>query len=271
MPTKTEQSDLLAAIFGSHGDYVKVVLSVANVIDCFYAPSMVRYLAEKLRLPVFLLSDFQTANSYKVIDKPKPCCIENVDDLPDHVFERFHINRLPSGIEMVRNNQSKPGTEGGMRRVTGLNTDGSGHVNYFGKISHRSHQVRNEKIHLVQRALKAPEMFGPAENDLLIVGWGSTRGAVEEAINMCQTDGVKASGMHLKIVYPLPLMLKDIFSKFDKIMTVELAYGDKLKPSPLAFLLRNATLVDIQPLIAEATGRPLQPRRIVATIKELLK
>src|SRR5207247_5138895 len=95
MPTKTEQSDLPAVIFGSHGDYTKVVISVCNVIDCFYAPHMARYLAEKLRLPVFIMSDFQTANSYKVITRPKTLELNNVDDLPDSVFERFHMNRLP--------------------------------------------------------------------------------------------------------------------------------------------------------------------------------
>src|SRR3989338_1391384 len=158
MPTKTEQSDLPAAVFGAHGDNAKVVISVANVIDCFYAPQMARYLAEKIRLPVFILSDFQTANSYKVIDKPKVNEITNVDEVPDFVFERFHLKRLPDSIEMVRTSQSIPGTPDGMSRITGLNTDKSGSINYFSGTHKRSHQIRNEKIHHVRRALIKPEM-----------------------------------------------------------------------------------------------------------------
>ena len=153
MPTKTEQSDLLAALCGSHGDYTKVIISVSNVIDCFYAPHLARYLTEKLRVPVFILSDFQTANSYKVVAKFALAQMKNVDDIPDFVFERFHMKRLTDPIEMVRSQQTVPGTEGGMRRITGLNTDNQGKVNYFAETHQRNHRVRNEKIHHVRRAL----------------------------------------------------------------------------------------------------------------------
>ncbi|MDO8675267.1 MAG: 2-oxoacid:acceptor oxidoreductase family protein [Candidatus Omnitrophota bacterium] len=270
MPTKTEQSDLPAVIFGSHGDYTKIVISVANVIDCFYAPHMARYLAEKLRLPVFIMSDFQTANSYKVITKPKVVEMDNVEDIPDFILDRFHINRLPKEIEMVHLSQSVPGTEGGMRRVTGLNTDAKGHVDYFSGTNQRSHRIRNEKVHHVRRALVKPEMFGPDSGDLLVVGWGSARGAIEEAMSLCKKEGIKVAGMHMRIVYPLPLILKDIFAKYKKIVTVEVAYGDALKPSPLAMLLRCETLFDVQPMIAEATGRPIRPKIIVNRVKETL-
>jgi len=94
---------------------------------------------------------------------------------------------------------------------------------------------------------------------------------IEEAISNCTEQGVPASGMHLKIVNPLPLMLKDIFSKFKKIVTVEVAYGDEYKPPPLAMILRQETLRDVQGLICKATGRPLRPRATQEKIKELLK
>ena len=271
MPTKTEQSDLPAVVFGSHGDHTKVVISVCNVIDCFYAPHLARYLAEKLRLPVFILSDFQTANSYKVITKPKVVQMDHVDDIPDFILERFHINRLPKEIEMVRILQSVPGEPGGMRRVTGLNSDAQGRVNYFSGTNHHGHQVRNEKVHHVRRALTKPEMFGPESNDVLVVGWGSTRGAVEEAVSVARKEGLKVSGMNLRVVYPLPLCLNEIFAKFKKVVTVEVAYGDQLKPSPLAFFLRAETLVDVRPMISEATGRPIRPMIIVQRLKEILK
>ncbi len=172
---------------------------------------------------------------------------------------------------MVRTQQTSPGTEGGMRRITGLNTDENGKISYFSDDHQRSHRVRNEKIHHVRRALTTPEMFGKDTNEILIVGWGSTRGAIEEAIALCEKNGVPASGMNFRVVYPLPLMLKEIFAKYKKVMTVEVAYGDMLKPSPLALLLRSETLKDIHPLIAEATGRPVRPRIIMKKIQEVLK
>ena len=263
MPTKTEQSDLLSVIYGSHGDSAKVVLGVYDIIDCFYAPQLARYLAEKLRLPVFIMSDFQTANSYKVLDKPRIFAMEDSNDIPDFILEHFGLQRLPEHIEMVRTEQAVPGTPGKMRRITGLNTDQSGTVNYFSKASQRSHAVRNEKVHCVQRALKKPELFGGREEgDVLIVGWGSAKGAVEEAVSYFQNQGLAVSGMCLRFVNPLPLMLKEIFSKFKKVVTVELAYGDPYKRPPLAMLLRDHTLVDVQPLICRVTGRPMTPRAI---------
>lgn len=270
MPTKTEQSDLPAVIFGSHGDNTKVVLGVGNIVDCFYAPHIARYIAEKLRLPVFIMSDFIMANSYKVIPPPKLAAMENVNDIPDHILKHFWMKRLPDNIEMVRLDQSNPGTPGHMRRITGLNTDPSGKVNYFAKTNQRSHEVRNEKVHQVARALTEPELFGKVkEGDTLIVGWGTMRGAIAEAVHTCQDQGLSVGGMCFRIVYPLPLMLKDIFKRFKRVVTVEMAYGDSYKMPPLAMLLRSETLIDVQPIIARATGRPIAPREIVNNIKEM--
>jgi 2-oxoglutarate/2-oxoacid ferredoxin oxidoreductase subunit alpha len=271
MPTKTEQSDLPAVLFGSHGDNTKIVISVGNIVDCFYAPHLARYLTEKLRLPVFIMSDFQMANSYKVIEKPQLAKMEKADDIPDFILDHFWIKRLPNEIPMVRTIQANPGTPNMMRRVTGLNTDEKGSVNYFSKANQRSHQLRNEKVHTVARALKQPELFGKVkEGDVLVVGWGTMRGAIAEAVHMCQEEGLSVGGMCFRVVYPFPLMLKELFSKFKKIVTVELSYGDELKMPPLAMLLRNETFVDVQPAICRATGRPIPPRMIYNKVKELL-
>jgi 2-oxoglutarate ferredoxin oxidoreductase subunit alpha len=197
--------------------------------------------------------------------------MDDPEKIPDFVLERFYISRLPDKIEMVRDNQSIPGEPGDMRRVTGLNTDRQGRISYFAGTNQKAHEIRNEKVHHVQRALKKPEMFGDDRGDLLVVGWGSAKGAVDEGVNLCRPEGYRVSGLHLKIVYPLPLMLKDIFSRFKRVVTVEAAYGDDLKPAPLAMLLRAHTLVDVRSAIAKATGRPLTPKGVAAKIRELLK
>ncbi len=270
MPTKTEQSDLLSVMFGSHGDNAKIVFGVFDIIDCLYAPQLARYLAEKLRLPVFIMSDFQTANSYKVLDKPTLFEMNDSNGISEFVLNHFGIERLPEDIAMVRTEQAVVGTPGKMRRVTGLNTDETGSVNYFARANQRSHTVRNEKIHCVQRALKQPKLFGDQKDgEVLIVGWGSAKGAVEEAVSYFQHAGQAVSGMCLRFVNPLPPMLKEIFSRFKHVVTVELAYGDQYKHAPLAMLLRSATLIDVQAIVCGATGRPITPRSIERRVKEL--
>lgn len=271
MPTKTEQSDFLAALYGSHGDNTKIIVSVSNIIDCFYAPQLARYLAEKLRMPIFILSDFQTANSYTILERPVVNQMEKSEDIKDFILDHFGLGRLPDHVEMVRPEQSDPGTPGRMHRITGLNTDEKGSVNYFAKAAQRSHAIRNEKVHCVRRALKKPEMIGGVEEgDLLVVGWGSTRGSLEEAVLNCQKQGLSVGGICFRIVYPLPLMLTDVLSKFKNVVSVELAYGDQYKRTPLAMALRTKTLIDVNPILSEVTGRPISPLAIVKKIKEIL-
>lgn len=272
MPTKTEQSDLPAAIYGTHGDNTKIIIGVGSVLDCFHAPKLARYLAEKLRHPVMIMSDFQIANSYKVIPLPKLSKMESGSDIDPFILDYFKISPLPEHIEMVRDEQADPGTPGKMRRVTGLNTDKEGKVNYFAKTNHRAHEVRNEKIHHVRRALQRPELYGDIEEgDLLICGWGATRGSIQEAVQICQEDGMKVGGLCFRVVYPLPMMIDEIFAKFKKIVTVEMAYGDSYKRTPLAMFLRTKTLRDVTPLISRATGRPISPKSIKKAIKHMLE
>ena len=270
LPTKTEQSDLPAAIFGSHGDNVKVVLGVSDVIDCFYAPHIARYLAEKLRVPVFIMSDYMISVSYKVVEKPPVNEMDQVEDIHGFILDRFKIKRFENDIEMVKSNQSIPGETGLMRRVTGLNVDDGGHVSNTAVSTIRSHHVRNQKLDMVRDHLLTPEFIGPQEGDLLVVGWGSARGAIEEGVLDCQEQGLRVSGLHLKVVYPLPPMMKDIFKKFKKVMTAEMAYGDENKPAPLAMLLRSQTLVDVISGISEPSGNPLKPSQVITKVKELI-
>ena len=269
LPTKTEQSDLPAAIFGSHGDNVKVVLGVGDVVDCFYAPHVARYLTEKLRVPVFIMSDYMTSVSYKVVDKPEINQMNSVDDIQDSILARFKIKRFDHDIQMVKDNQSIPGDVGLTRRVTGLNVDDNGQVSNTAVSTIRSHVVRNKKLDALREQLLEPEFIGDKEGDVLVVGWGSARGAIEEAVLACRSEGIRVSGLHLKVVFPLPLMLKDLFSKFKTVITAEMAYGDVNKPAPLALLLRAQTLVDVQSALAEPSGNPLKPSDVISKVKEL--
>lgn len=270
LPTRTEQTDLFAAAFGAHGDSAKVVISVANVEDCMYVPHLARYFAEVLKMPIVILSDYITSVSYRVLNKLPLYELENAMDIDSAILDRFYIDKLPENVPMVKDNQSEPGQDDRMRRVTGLNTDVTGNVVYTSDSNQRSHDIRNNKLHLVRKALKKPEIIGEESGDLLIVGWGSSRGVMEEAVKLAQKEGVKVSALHLKIVYPLPLSLKDIFKNFKRVVTMEVAYADELKPSEFSMLLRSETLTDVGMGISQATGRPLKPRSVLARIKELV-
>ena len=171
---------------------------------------------------------------------------------------------------MVKENQSIPGEPEKMRRVTGLNTDATGKVVYNAASVKRANEIRNNKIHTVRKALTKPEIFGDESGDLLVVSWGSSRGVLEESVRIARETGLKVSGLNLKVVYPLPLNLKEIFSNFKQVGIIELAYGDALKASPLSMMLRSETLVDIKQLVTEPTGRPIKPTTVIERIKEVL-
>jgi len=271
LPTRTEQTDLFAAIYGSHGDSPKVVISVANVEDCFYAPHIARYLTETLRLPVIILSDYITSVSYRVLDKLDQEKLNDISNISDKVLNHFNLNRLPKNIEMVKDNQNNPGVADQMRRVTGLNTNKQGFVEYSSDSNHLSHEIRNEKLNHVKRSLTLPEQFGDSHGELLIVGWGSSRGVIAEVITELRSQGHSVSGLHFKVVYPLPLNLETYFKQFKQVVTIEMAFADHYKKTPFATMLRSETLIDVNCLIAEAKGRPLKPEYVIEKAKPLLK
>jgi len=111
----------------------------------------------------------------------------------------------------------------------------------------------------------------PQNCDLLIVGWGSSRGVIEEVVRKLNDQGYHVAGLHFKIIYPLPLGLSAIFSQYKHVVAVEMAYGDKLKLTPFVQMLRSETLVDIQCLISEAKGRPLKPAHVIEKAKSFLQ
>jgi 2-oxoglutarate ferredoxin oxidoreductase subunit alpha len=270
MPTRTEQSDLPATVFGRHGDNVGIVFSVSDTIDCFYAPHLARYLAESLRLPVIVMSDFQTANSYKIVARMATLEMTDVNEIPDSVLAHFGLTRLPAEIPMVKNNLATPGEPGKMRRVTGLNTDAEGRISYTAASAHGAHAIRNAKVRLVAEHSCTPVFMGDPDADLLVVGWGSSRGALEEAVGKATAAGLAVAGLHLRVVHPLPADLAEKAASFSEIITVESAYGDAHKPPPLAMLMRIALGRPVRGGLCQATGRPLAPGAVLHTIEEAL-
>jgi 2-oxoglutarate ferredoxin oxidoreductase subunit alpha len=172
-----------------------------------------------------------------------------------------------------------PGQPGGMHTVTGLSHDERSSVAYEADIHQRAARMRSRKLAVLQQSLRPPTVNGPEAGDLLVVGWGSTKGAIEEAVERARQQGLSVSSLHLTFLSPLEPGLKEIFSRFRKVITVEINYSDdpddpfitseNRRRGQLAWLLRASTLVDVD-CWTRIYGEPLRPGSVFAGIKGFL-
>ena len=159
--------------------------------------------------------------------------------------------------------------------MTGLAHDEDSLVSYHPSSNERGMRMRSRKLAVFQSTLMPPTVNGEEEGDLLVVGWGSTHGAIEEAVDRARAEGKKVSACQLTFLSPLEPGLKDIFRKFRKVMTVEINYSDTVgdpyiteetrRYGQLAWLLRAHTLVDID-CWTSCPGQPLRPKDIYKSI-----
>jgi 2-oxoglutarate ferredoxin oxidoreductase subunit alpha len=166
-----------------------------------------------------------------------------------------------------------------MFTATGLAHDEASKVAYDAAIHQRSSAMRSRKIAVLQQMLKPPEVCGGEEGDLLVVGWGSTRGAIEEAVERARAEGLAVSSVHLSFLAPLQPGLKQIFARFRRVMTVEINYSDEpgdpfiteenRRRGQLAWLLRAETLVDVD-CWTRVLGEPLRPGAILNAMRARL-
>jgi 2-oxoglutarate ferredoxin oxidoreductase subunit alpha len=169
-----------------------------------------------------------------------------------------------------------PGQGGGMFTLTGLSHDESSRVAYNPDVHERGCAMRSRKLAVLQQALKPPTVYGDQDGDLLVVGWGSTKGAIEEAVDRARAGGCRVSSTQLTFLSPLQPGLKEIFGRFRKVMTVEINYSDdphapyitpeNRRMGQLAWLLRAQTLVGID-CWTRVPGQPLRPAQIHEAIR----
>jgi 2-oxoglutarate/2-oxoacid ferredoxin oxidoreductase subunit alpha len=275
LPTKVEQSDLLAAIFGQPGDAPKVVLAPATIEECFHSVIGARRIAEALRCPVFVLTDANLATGVQPFPRPQPR-EEWFGVTPD-------LSPVPPGARPYDWNEETglsrrfvPGTPGGMHTVTGLSHDEHSRVAYAAAVHQRSCSMRSRKLAAFQQTLRPPPVYGDDSGGLLVVGWGSTKGAIEEAVDRAREEGLPVSSSHLTFLSPLQPGLKQLFGKYDRVMTVEINYSDapdtpfvndeNRRRGQLAWLLRAQTLVDVD-CWTRVYGEPLRPGDILKGIR----
>ncbi|MCB0281375.1 MAG: 2-oxoacid:acceptor oxidoreductase subunit alpha [Calditrichae bacterium] len=278
LPTKVEQGDLLAALFGSPGDTPKIVMAPATIEDCFYSIITARKIAETFRIPVLVLTDANLATGQQPFPRP--------NFKQEWLAPPFDQSPVPEGTIPYnwdeKTGLSKriiPGQAGGLHRVTGLAHTRAGKVAYGPGVNQEGCDYRSLKLAAFQKTLKTPQVFGETEGDLLVVGWGSTKGAIEEAVEIAQKQGLKVSSLHLKFLQPMASGLKEIMEKFKKVITVEINFSDNKKYelindenrryANLAWLLRARYLIDIDNF-SNVAGQPIKPGSILEMIREEL-
>jgi len=273
-PTKVEQGDLFATMFGSHGDAPKVVIAPSTIEDCFYSVITARKLAETFNMVVVVLSDASLANSQQPFPRPRfdeAWLAPPVDQNAIAPGEKPYDWDAHTGL--IR--RFVPGQAGGEHTLTGLAHDALSHVAYDPESNEMGIRARSLKLAALQRTLKVPPVFGAEKGDLLVIGWGSTKGAIEEAVASLRAENRKVSSLHLTFLQPLPPGLKTIMKRFKQVITIEGNWCDdpdeeiidetNRRHSALAMLLRSRYLIDVDSW-CEVRGQPIKP----STIRQVL-
>jgi len=237
LPTKTEQADLLQALFGRNGECPVAVVAPSTPSGCFRMAFEAFRLATQFMTPVFFLSDGYLANG------SEPWKIPSVEDLPDI---EVHFRTDAEGFEPYLRDEETlsrpwaiPGTPGLEHRIGGLEKQNiTGNVSYNPENHDRMVRLRAEKIARIADFIPPVEVFGSPEGRVLVVGWGSTYGAITSAVEGMQEQGHSVSSLHLQYLNPLPGNLGEVLSRFDKVLVPELNLGQ------LLMILRSRFLVD---------------------------
>ena len=279
LPTKAEQSDLLAAIFGQHGDAPHVVIAPATIEECFQVMITARRIAEAFRMVVIVLTDANLATGVQPFPRPEPD--ERWHQAPLDITP-WPENKPPYDWdrETGLSRRAIPGQPGGLFTLTGLAHTNWSKVAYDPESNQHGCRMRSRKLAVLQKTLSPPSIHGDDHGEMLIVGWGSTKGAIEEAVGRACAAGLSVSSLHLAFLSPLQPGLREIFGRFDHVMCVEVNYSDdpddpyideeNRRYSQLALLLRSRTLVDVD-CWSRVPGQPLKPGEILNAIQQRMR
>lgn len=263
MPTKTEQADLLMAIYGRASESPVVVLAPATPADCFSMAFEAVRLAVKYMVPVVYLSDGYLGNG------AEPWRIPKVSELPKI---EVHFRTDPQGFQPYSRDPEtlarpwvRPGTPELEHRIGGLaKEDGSGHVSYDPANNEKMVRLRAEKVARVAMDVPPTEIRGDRSGKLLVIGWGSTYGAILEAVERLRARGQSVSFVHLRYLNPLPADLKNIIPRFEKVLVPELNMGQLVR------IIRAEYLVDARGF-NKVQGQPFKVGELMEKIQELLE
>jgi 2-oxoglutarate/2-oxoacid ferredoxin oxidoreductase subunit alpha len=262
LPTKTEQADLLQALFGRNSEAPLPVLAASTPGDCFWVALEAARIAVKYMVPVIVLSDGYLANG------AEPWKIPTVQELPE--FPVTFRTEVEGFMPYLRDPQTLarpwavPGTPGLEHRVGGLEKqDGSGNVNYEPLNHENMVRLRARKVELIVQDVPDVVPAGDPDGDLLIVGWGSTAGAITAALRAQRAKGRRIGHVHLRHLNPLPANLGEVLKRYKRVVVPEMNMGQ------LVWVLRAKYLVDAEGF-NKIQGKPFKQSEIEAKIEEVL-
>jgi 2-oxoglutarate/2-oxoacid ferredoxin oxidoreductase subunit alpha len=263
LPTKTEQADLLQALYGRNSECPVVVIAPATPGDCFFIAYEAIRIAIKYMVPVIVLSDGYLANG------AEPWLIPDPKNLPD-IDVRFRTD--PEGFQPYTREEAtlarpwvRPGTPGLEHRIGGLEKQHvTGNVSYDPDNHDLMVRLRAEKVRRVAQEIPPTTINGPAGGDLLVVGWGGTYGAITAAVEEAQAAGKSVASIHLRHLCPLPPDLGQILRQYRRVLVPEINSGQLVR------VLRAEYLVDAVGF-NRVRGVPLATQEILDTINQLVE
>jgi 2-oxoglutarate ferredoxin oxidoreductase subunit alpha len=271
LPTKTEQADLLHAMYGRHGEAPLPIVAAQTPSDCFHAALEAVRLAVKYRTPVILLSDGYLANGAEPWRLPDLDALQPIDPAFASEPNQTDEDGNPTFWPYVRDPQTlarpwaPPGLPGLEHRIGGLEkADGSGNVSYEGVNHERMVHLRRDKIAGIAADIPLVEVNDETDDaQLLLVSWGSTYAAVFAGVKRVRARGMKAAHVHLRHLNPLPANLGEVLGRYSQILVPEVNLGQ------LSRILRAEFLVDAQTM-SKIQGVPFRVGEIEAAITALL-
>ena len=260
LPTKTEQADLLQALFGRNSESPVAVVAPAPPAECFDMAIFAARIAVKYMCPVFLLSDGYLANGAEPWRIPDPAQLPKIE---------VRFRKDPDGFAPYLRDEvtlardwAVPGTPGLEHRIGGIEKSHIwGNVNYDPENHDFMCRVRAAKIQRIVQDVPDLKVHGPEDATTLVIGWGSTYGAIRAAVEECQQRGLKVARAHLRHLNPFPANLGKVLSRFRKVLVPEMNLGQ------LLFLLRAKFLVDAKG-INKVQGKPFRVAELIDVIEE---
>jgi 2-oxoglutarate ferredoxin oxidoreductase subunit alpha len=266
LPTKTEAADLLQALYGRHGEAPVPVLAAKSPAHCFEVAIEAARIALTYRTPVILLSDGYLANGAEPWKLPDVEGLAPIDPKfatgPNHVDDEGNDEYWPylRDPETLARDWAIPGTPGLMHRIGGIEKeDGSGNISYEPTNHERMVHVRRDKVQGITRDIPPTEVEGDADADLLVLGWGSTWGAIGAAVETVRAEGHKVARAHITHLNPLPADLGDILRRYRKVLVPEMNLGQLTK------VVRAEYLVDAT-CISKVQGQPFTGAELAAAV-----
>ena len=263
LPTKPEQSDLMFALYGRHGESPLPVIAAKSPSHAFYAAYEASRIALKYMTPVILLSDNYVATGSEPWNLPN---IEELNNLDTNIITKLNTEDgfLPflRNVDTFARPWALPGTPGLEYRVGGLEKEeGTGNVSYDAANHQYMTDMRAWKVSNIANDIDKLEIYGDESADTLVLGWGSTYGGITQAVNRLNEKGVKVASAHFVHINPFPDNTLEVISKFKKVIIPELNTGQLLK------LVREAFLVDALG-INKVSGEPFTAQELTDKIEE---